>query len=131
MGDSGPTEQADVPTILVVEDDPLIRETIVEHLQDCGYCVVDAASAEEAQALLEGGFRVDFVFSDVVMPGKNEYELAWWIRDRYPKVPILLTSGYDGEARHATNTLYADRLLRKPYLPSQVVHAIDAILHRT
>lgn len=131
MATSCSPEHTNSAAILVVEDDALVRETIVEHLKDCGYWVAEAASAEEAQALLESGVRVAFVFSDVVMPGKNGFELAWWIRSRYPEVEILLTSGYQSAARGATNTPYADRLLPKPYLPDQVVNAIETMLHST
>lgn len=115
------------PEILVVEDDSLVRETIVEHLRDCGYLVVEAASAEEAQALLQDGVRVTFVFSDVVMPGQNGFELARWIHSRFPEVQILLTSGYQSAARGRTT----DRLLPKPYLLAQVVQAIETTIHST
>jgi CheY-like chemotaxis protein len=131
VGNFGPIEQADPAVILVVEDDPLVRETIVEHLTGCGYRVVEAARAEEAEALLEGGLRVNCVFTDVVMPGKNGFELARWIHSQHPKVQILLTSGYDSAARRAANTPYADRLLQKPYLLGQVVQTIETMLQTT
>jgi CheY-like chemotaxis protein len=128
MGSAGATEQADCAAVLVVEDDSLVRETIVEHLKDCGYCVVEAASAEEAQAVLQSDVHVDVAFSDVVMPGKNGFELASWIHSHYPKVQILLTSGYDSAARRTTNMRCEDRFLAKPYLPDQVVDCIETML---
>jgi CheY-like chemotaxis protein len=128
MGATGATEQADCAAVLVVEDDSLVRETIVEHLKDRGYCVLEAASAEEAQAVLQGGFRVAVVFSDVVMPGKNGFELASWIHNHYPEVQILLTSGYDSAARRATNMPCEDRFLAKPYLLDQVLQGIETML---
>jgi CheY-like chemotaxis protein len=124
-------QQPDPAVILVVEDDQLVRETVAEHLTDCGYRVAQAASAEEAEALLEAGLRVDCVFTDVVMPGKNGFELARWIHSQHPKVPILLTSGYDSVARRAASTPYGEQLLQKPYHLGQVVQAIETTLQAT
>ena len=120
---------ADPAAILVVEDDSLVRETIVEHLKDCGYFVVEAASAEEAQTMLRSGINIDLVFSDVVMPGQNGFELASWIRSQFAKMRILLTSGYDSAARRVADKPNADRFPTKPYLPGQVVQLIEMMLH--
>ena len=120
---------ADPAAILVVEDDSLVRGTIVEHLKDCGYFVVEAASAEEAQTMLRSGINIDLVFNDVVMPGQNGFELASWIRSQFVKMRILLTSGYDSAARRVADEPNADRFLTKPYLPGQVVQLIEMMLH--
>jgi len=112
-----------------VEDDSLVRESIVEHLKDCGYFVVEAASAEEAQTMLRRGINIDLVFSDVMMPGQNGFELASWIHSQFAKMRILLTSGYDSAARRVADEPNADRLLTKPYLPGQVVQLIEMMLH--
>ncbi|MEA2816833.1 MAG: hypothetical protein QOI93_4534, partial [Rhodospirillaceae bacterium] len=57
------------PTILVVEDEILVRTVIAAYLRDCGFDVVEAGNADEAVRVLEAGIRIDIVFSDVNMPG--------------------------------------------------------------
>ena len=66
-----------------------------ELLEDLGYVVRRVANANAALAILgENEFAVDLVFSDVIMPGMNGVELAGIIRERYPGLPVVLTSGY-------------------------------------
>src|SRR5690242_11851442 len=88
------TEPDRGPTILIVEDETLIRMAAAELLRDLGYIVVEAASGEEAQAVLEAGVQVDLIFSDVNMPGVVDgLTLAKWASAQ-PKSPIvILTSG--------------------------------------
>lgn len=102
---------------------------MVDYLESCGYVVVEAAAAEEAQAALERGTPVDLVFSDIVMPGKNGFELASWIRDHHPQMPILLTSGYADVARRMAKTPYAGQVIEKPYLPQQIAEKVATMLH--
>ena len=81
-------------TVLVVEDETLIRLLGSDTLRDEGFDVVTAASAAEAIAVLESGGRVDFVFTDVTMPGAmNGVGLANWIRVLRPGLPFAVTSG--------------------------------------
>lgn len=81
-------------TVLVVEDETLIRLLASDSLRDEGFDVVTAASAAEAIAVLESGGRVDFVFTDVTMPGAmNGVGLANWIRVHRPGLPVVVTSG--------------------------------------
>lgn len=82
-------------TILVVEDDPRIRQQIADHLTDRGYRVLEADSADEALEILErDSGAVDCVFSDVQMPGRHDgVALARWILRHRPGLAVLLTSG--------------------------------------
>ena len=81
-------------TVLVVEDETLIRLLASDSLRDEGFDVVTAASAADAIAVLESGDRVDFVFTDVTMPGAmNGVGLANWIRIHRPGLPVAITSG--------------------------------------
>ena len=69
------------PSVLVVEDDVLVRTVVAAYLRECGFGVVESVSADEAVRVLEAGIRVDIVFSDVNMPGKLDgFGLAQWIR---------------------------------------------------
>lgn len=84
------------PTILVVEDEPLLRLALQEVLSDAGFAVVEAdCVAQAVEMVLAPQRTIDLVFSDIRMPGAmNGMQLADWIRERYPGVPVLLTSGY-------------------------------------
>jgi CheY-like chemotaxis protein len=82
------------PTILVVEDNALVRLVAVEFLEDSGFRVVEADCAAEAIDLLRTEGAIDAVFSDVQMPGTMDgVGLARWISREKPEIKILLTSG--------------------------------------
>jgi CheY-like chemotaxis protein len=105
------------PTILIVEDETLIRMVAAEVLRDAGYVVVEAATGEEAQAVLEAGVTVELIFSDVNMPGVVDgLTLAKWAGAR-PNPPIvMLTSGVPGMLTQArTQCSNVRALLLKPY----------------
>jgi CheY-like chemotaxis protein len=86
-------------TILLVEDEPLIRCDMAQTLAELGMVVVEAASADEAWDFLTSGEKVDLVFSDICMPGSmNGAELAGKIKQTYSGIAVILTSGYAGIA---------------------------------
>ena len=85
---------ADQSTVLLVEDEPLIRLFISDLLEDVGFKVVEAANATEALVLLEAGLRVDVLLTDVDMPlGCNGFELAHRVHHDWPETEILIMSG--------------------------------------
>jgi len=100
------------PTVLVVEDEQMVRMPIAEYLRDCGFRVIEAGDALEAIALLQSADHVDVVFSDVQMPGNMDgFALARWFRQYHPEVPVLLTSGYS-----TARVLSGDvKVIGKPY----------------
>lgn len=109
--------------ILLVEDNHEVGEFTSELLRDLGYAVKWAKSANDALSLVnEDEFAFDLIFSDVMMPGMNGVELAHLISDKYPGLPILLTTGY--------STALADRstsgveLIRKPYSVETLARAL-------
>ena len=112
--------------ILLVDDDVLVAEACAMLLEDYGYAVCRAGSAEEALAVLESGVSVDLVFSDIRMPGTDGLTLARKLSSLYPGLPVLLTSGYSNAAAEAVASGFA--LLPKPYLPADVQRAIAAAL---
>ncbi|HEX8307414.1 MAG TPA: PAS domain S-box protein [Allosphingosinicella sp.] len=90
-------------TALLVDDEELVRESTADMLEDLGYEVVQAASAEEALRLVRGGLRPDVLMTDHLMPGMNGTELANVVRADLPGIPVLIVSGYaeaDGIAPH-------------------------------
>ena len=100
--------------MLVVEDDDQVGRFSTELLVDLGYSVQRASDAAAALALLgKDEFAVDLVFSDVIMPGMNGVELAGIIRERFPGLPVVLTSGYSNVL--AENTHHGFELIQKPY----------------
>ena len=100
--------------VLVVEDNDEVGQFSTELLEDLGYSVKRVANANAALAMLsEDEFSADLVFSDVIMPGMNGVELASVIRDRYPGLPVVLTSGYSNVL--AENAHRGFELIQKPY----------------
>ena len=100
--------------MLVVEDNDDVGQFSTELLEDLGYTVRRVASADAALAILaEDEFSADLVFSDVIMPGMNGVELAGIIRERYPGLPVVLTSGYSNVL--AENAHRGFELIQKPY----------------
>ena len=87
-----------------------VTSSLFEHL---GYETIYRDSAEAASKLLEDGTKIDLVFSDIVMPGTIDgVGLAREIRSRYPRLPVILTTGYSDAAKAAPPDL---RILRKPF----------------
>jgi DNA-binding response OmpR family regulator len=77
-------------TILVVEDEVLIRMPLADYLRECGYQVFEAAGVTEAKAVLDAGTPVDLVFTDVNQ--ENGFMLASWVRQHHPRTQVLVTS---------------------------------------
>src|SRR4029078_2954924 len=112
-------------SVLVVEDNDEVGRFSTELLEDLGYRVKRVADAPSALALLATDeFSADLVFSDVIMPGMNGVELASIIRERYPGLPVILTSGYSEVL--AENALRCFGLIQKPY----AVEALSRILRK-
>ncbi|GAC1038691.1 hypothetical protein thsps117_34490 [Pseudomonas sp. No.117] len=116
------------PHILVVEDEPLVRELICEVLTDMGAVVTDYDRADSGLAYLEAhATEVSLIVSDILMPGTiNGHQLANIVALRWPALPVLLTSGFSGAQTHQlpANT----RFLAKPWSFQQVEEAVRAQL---
>ena len=80
--------------VLLVDDDPLIVAATAELLRDLGHVVMEAAAAQQAWDMLDGGAQVDLVITDHAMPVMTGTELARRIRSRWPELPIVLATGY-------------------------------------
>jgi PAS domain S-box-containing protein len=127
--DQGADKQANLAAgeiVLVVEDNPQVRQLSLRRLSLLGYRVVEADNGPAALALLDAGTEVDLIFSDVVMPGgMTGYELIQHARQRLPAVKVLLTSGYDAEVASAQDTTGSQhRVLRKPYKQADLARAL-------
>ena len=100
-------------TILVVEDEPLIRMDLAAVLEDMGFQVLEAANADEAMALLEFDPAIATVITDVDMPGTMDgLALTFVVRDRWPPCHLIVVSGH---RRPNTSDMAVDsRFIRKP-----------------
>ena len=81
-------------TALLVDDEDIVRASTADMLSDLGYAVVEASSAEEALALLDGGLVPDVVVADHLMPGMTGTDLALVTQARGVTIPVLIVSGY-------------------------------------
>ena len=83
------------PAVLIVEDEPLIRMGAVTLIEDAGFEVYEAGSADAAIALLERHGEISLIFTDVNMPGSMDgLKLAHYVRGRWPPIKIIVTSGH-------------------------------------
>ena len=101
-------------TVLVVEDNAEVADVGRAYLEELGYRVRHAAGAQAGLDLIERENGVDLVFSDILMPGgMNGVQLAEAVRRRYPRIAVLLTTGYSSSAQDAVRCGFA--VLQKPY----------------
>jgi CheY-like chemotaxis protein len=116
-------------TVLVVEDEVLLRLVIAEYLRDCGYKVIEAADADEAVLVLkQPDLVVDVLFTDIEMPGAMDgFALAQWSRSNRPGLEVILTGTVPGAVNAAAN-LCKEGPLPKPYEPQSVHDRIRRLL---
>ena len=116
--------------ILVVEDNPGVRQYARSVLTDLGYDVADASDANEAFAIIQTGRRIDLLFVDVVLPHPmNGRELARKIRSMHPTMPVLFTTGYTRNAIVHEGRLDSDvHLINKPYTQRDLARKVRELL---
>jgi PAS domain S-box-containing protein len=117
-------------TILVVEDDADLRETVVTALGQLGYRALSAANAEMAMRILSGPERIDLLFTDVMMPGGVlGPTLAKRARELRPDIEVLFTTGYiDTSALSSTAGLSGTDIIHKPYRNEELALRIRYLL---
>jgi len=118
------TREISPATVLVVEDEMLIRMLAADSLEDSGYRVLEAGDAAEALRILEEHDEVSVLFTDVNMPGPMDgIALAGLMHDRRPELGLIITSGRGTPdmARLPLSSVY----LAKPYRPQQLAAAVE------
>ena len=116
-GDTGTVSR----TILVVDDQDVVRDVIRLSLESAGYRVLEAASPTDAIALARDADRIDLLVTDVVMPEMDAFELADRITCEVPDVRVLYTSGY-------TDAGAEGPFIQKPFTPAQLIDKVGSVL---
>jgi signal transduction histidine kinase/CheY-like chemotaxis protein len=117
-------------TILVVEDETMVRNTVARGLREEGYVVLDAESGAEALALLErGGDRVSLMITDVAMAEMGGHELGQRVAERRPGLPVLYMSGYPLDEVVRRGLLQEHQpFLQKPFAPAALLESVRSLL---
>jgi len=117
-------------TVLLVEDEEIVRRLAAQALRSSGYTVLEAASGEEAIRLCED-FRgsLPLMVTDVIMPGMNGRILAERLRRTWPELKVLYVSGYtDNSLDLSANADTATAFLQKPFVPAVLAQTVRDLL---
>ena len=117
-------------TILVVDDEPIVRDVVVRYLRRDGYETHEAANGDEARRILETT-HPELVVLDVMLPGTDGLELCRWIRSRSDLPVIMLTARGEEADRIVGLELGADDYVTKPFSPRELAVRVRNILRRT
>jgi DNA-binding response OmpR family regulator len=104
--------------------------TIADYLRECGYRVIEGATANDVMTVLGARQQIDVIFTEVQLGGSIDgFSLARWVREKHPGVEVILTSGIAKAAEQAAD-LCDDGPLEKPYHPREVMRRINILLER-
>jgi DNA-binding response OmpR family regulator len=117
-------------TVLVVDDEPIVREVVVRYLAREGYETVEAADGDAARTLLEQS-DPDLVVLDVMLPGSDGLDLCRWIRGRSELPVIMLTARGEEADRIVGLELGADDYVTKPFSPRELAARVRSVLRRS
>jgi PAS domain S-box-containing protein len=124
--------EAGTETILVVEDDPIVRKSVVTQIESLGYKAITASNATDALAIIDAGTEFDLLFTDLIMPGAmSGSQLAQEAAKRRSPLKVLFTSGYtERSAVHHGRLEPGMLLLAKPYRKSDLARMLRQALER-
>jgi CheY-like chemotaxis protein len=118
-------------TILLVDDEPSVRRTGSRILSRFGYVVLLAEDGLDAVRVLEqDAHRIHLAITDMVMPRMDARDLIHVIRKRWPRLPVLLSTGYDMGRLSDGDLQLFDRFVPKPYTPEEILRAVRHTLDR-
>jgi DNA-binding response OmpR family regulator len=118
-----------MPTVLVVDDEPLVRDVVARYLRRDGYDTVEAGDGDEARALIEAD-PPELVVLDLMLPGTDGLALCRWIRSRGDLPVIMLTARGEEADRIVGLDLGADDYVTKPFSPRELVARVRSVLRR-
>ena len=116
-------------TVLVVDDEPIVREVVVRYLERAGHRTLEADDGDRAREILESS-QPDLVVLDVMLPGTDGLELCRWIRSRSELPVILLTARGEEADRIVGLELGADDYVTKPFSPRELAARVRTVLRR-
>jgi two-component system, OmpR family, phosphate regulon response regulator PhoB len=117
-------------TVLVVDDEPIVREVVVRYLAREGHRTLEAGDGNAARALIERS-RPDLVVLDVMLPGSDGLELCRWIRSKSELPVIMLTARGEEADRIVGLELGADDYVAKPFSPRELAARVRSVLRRS
>jgi two-component system, OmpR family, response regulator ResD len=121
---------ARMETVLVVDDEPTIRDVVVQYLRREGYATLEAGDGDTARSLLEREWP-SLVVLDLMLPGTDGLALCRWIRDRSELPVIMLTARGEEADRIVGLELGADDYVTKPFSPRELVARVRTVLRRS
>src|SRR5581483_7012356 len=121
---------AGMTTVLVVDDEPIVRDVIVRYLRRDGFATLEAGDGDRARELIETG-DPGLVVLDLMLPGTDGLELCRWIRNRSQLPVIMLTARGEEADRIVGLELGADDYVTKPFSPRELVARVRTGLRRT
>ncbi|MCA9678180.1 MAG: response regulator, partial [Myxococcales bacterium] len=107
-----PRPRAQDKTVLVVDDEEMVREVLCNMLEDLGYRALGADGGDQALALADGDTAIDAAIVDLTMPGMSGRVVLDGLRTRRPSLPVILASGYDRDRAAVPRSA---GFLRKPF----------------
>ncbi len=119
-----------MPTVLVVDDEPIVREVVCSYLEREGYRTLEAADGDRARELVEQD-QPTLVVLDLMLPGMDGLELCRWIRNRSELPVIMLTARGEEADRIVGLELGADDYVTKPFSPRELVARVRTVLRRS
>jgi len=126
---SAPAHDPPRRTILLVEDEPFVRDATRRILEHAGFEVLSTEDARQATKVYEECARgIDLVMTDMVLPGRSGQQLGQDLRERSPEVVVLVTSGYGNPEYEAEKPESRTYFLAKPYSRRALVEKIETIL---
>jgi DNA-binding response OmpR family regulator len=118
-------------TVLVVDDEPIVRDVVVRYLRRDGFETREAATGDEARRILEADESPELVVLDVMLPGTDGLELCRWIRSRSELPVIMLTARGEETDRIVGLELGADDYVTKPFSPRELAVRVRTVLRRS
>jgi PAS domain S-box-containing protein len=131
--DQIPADEPSIPrgheTILVAEDDPFVRSSVILRIESLGYSVIAAINGNDALLKLRANPEIDMLFTDIVMPGMSGWELADLARQVRPGLPVVYSSGYALEVLAQQGRAPAESIiLVKPYRKAELAERLREAL---
>jgi len=113
-------------TILIVEDEALVRISLAEEFRDWGFRVLEACNADEALQIFGASEPIELMISDVNMPGMDGAALATWVQSNFPDVRIVMVSGAASNRTAITGVVF----IAKPFAIDNIVRIVRNLIKR-